>query len=337
MERNTLFLSVLFLLFINNFLVCLCNEEASWTFYNTRDIFSNNRTLTEASSPSNVEMAPTSTPVPPSTVSPSTVPPSTEEPRPITKPCDLIISNISNLVSNFYRCSIDRARPYRFCTKCVQDYKDAIDLYNRIDKSSESKNSTVFQNCKNLLMKSDYAPLIPSVFQNIQTLWDSSYCSNCYNKDQKIELNNKTVEFIDSFKRMVTCVKNVTRTQGEKKMCSVCCENYKNLNSNFRDIEDYSSPSICMDVMDMMNYTRLLWGQECGGNKTVHNNLEVTIGASISVVGITIIFYVCVYLIGRGTLFNFCKYKPLSNNSSIYRSINDIPGINTPSASSQRS
>ncbi|CAI9717297.1 Hypothetical predicted protein [Octopus vulgaris] len=112
---------------------------------------------------------------------------------------------------------IERARPYRFCTECLQDYKAAIDLYS--DIASASKNSTLVI-CKNLLMKSDYAPLIPSVFQDIETLWSSAYCSSCYSvTEDKVELNNKTVKFIDSYKEMIACFENNTLNQATTTPC----------------------------------------------------------------------------------------------------------------------
>ncbi|XP_036356312.1 osteopetrosis-associated transmembrane protein 1 isoform X2 [Octopus sinensis] len=326
MERNLNFITVIFLLILNNFLLSSCNEGTSWTSYHTQNHLPNNDTLAELSQTNSSTVTATTS------EATTRLETTTIEPVPIKKPCEAIIGNISNVVSKFYRCSIERARPYRFCTECLQDYKAAIDLYS--DIASASKNSTLVI-CKNLLMKSDYAPLIPSVFQDIETLWSSAYCSSCYSvTEDKVELNNKTVKFIDSYKEMIACFENNTLNQ--MNICQACIESYKKLNSDFRTIEDYSSPSICMDVMDMMNYTRLLWSQDCP-TKNRQDNTVLTVSVSVSLIIITVIYYVCMYLIGKGKLFNFCHYNSLSNNSnSLYRSISDIPGINTPSASSQR-
>ncbi|XP_052834417.1 osteopetrosis-associated transmembrane protein 1 isoform X2 [Octopus bimaculoides] len=314
MEQNLNFVTVIFLLILNNFLLSSCNEDTSWTSYHTQNSLPNNDTLTELSQTN-------SSTVPTTSEATTRLETTTIVPEPIKKPCESIIGNISNVVSKFYRCSIERARPYRFCTKCLQDYIAAIDLYS--DIASASKNSTLVI-CKNLLIKSDYAPLIPSVFQDIKTLWSSAYCSSCYSVfDDKTELNNKTVKFIDSYKEMIGCIENNTYSQ--MNICQACIANYKKLNSDFRTIEDYSSPSICMDVMDMMNYTRLLWSQDCP-TKNRQSNTVLTVSVSVSLIIITIIYYVCMYLIGKGKLFNFCYYNSLSNNSNnLYRSISDIP------------
>jgi len=53
----------------------------------------------------------------------------------VIKPaCKAYVDEFSNSSSQFIKCSIDNARPFRFCEKCVMYYKKTIEVYKEITK-----------------------------------------------------------------------------------------------------------------------------------------------------------------------------------------------------------
>lgn len=53
---------------------------------------------------------------------------------PVYPNCQAFISEFSKCSSEFIRCSVDNARPFRFCEQCVVHFKKADTVYNDINQ-----------------------------------------------------------------------------------------------------------------------------------------------------------------------------------------------------------
>lgn len=145
MEQNLNFVTLVFFFILNNFLLSPCNGDTSWISYHTRTPLPNNGILAKLSQTNSSTVTTTTTTTTTSTSEATTRLETTKiVPVPIKKPCESIIGNISNVVLKFYRCSIERARPYRFCTECLPDYAAAIGLYSDIASAVSYSSSIAF-------------------------------------------------------------------------------------------------------------------------------------------------------------------------------------------------
>lgn len=55
----------------------------------------------------------------------------------ITEACKAFVNQFSNSSSAFVKCSVDNARPFRFCEQCVVHYAKAMKVYSDLTKASE--------------------------------------------------------------------------------------------------------------------------------------------------------------------------------------------------------
>lgn len=60
----------------------------------------------------------------------------TYSPFPIYDNCNAYLMEFGYYSSKFIKCTIEKARPFRFCEECVQYYKKTITLYKDIQEAS---------------------------------------------------------------------------------------------------------------------------------------------------------------------------------------------------------
>lgn len=230
--------------------------------------------------------------------------------------CESFVREFGERSSRFIKCSVICARPFRFCEGCVVHYMKAKTVFKDIVQDDEKQG-----NCRRELLNSDRVQVISSIDRDIENIWKTADCERCFSSVTEDEngtvtatLTSETVEFLDAYQNFNNCVP-ANRTHNQT-VCDICEPYYTKMNNLFNEfLNDPESPQhVCMDIVDMMNYTRLLWGRtlDC-------RNVHYSFGSVIPVAGafllIPIIFYISLGVYGTKKIRKIMKQKRLPYNS----------------------
>lgn len=247
--------------------------------------------------------------------------------EPIYNICTAYLKEFGKTTAKFIQCSIEKARPFRFCEMCVVEYKRSMTIFENILQDDATKSG-----CKDILLKADRIQVLDQVYNNIKNIWAQAYCDECFEPDSIQEFDNGTVtfhfsemakEFNIMFNNVTKCINKHTNTSLHDllqehmngSVCVECLDVYKALNSKFKEAMVISKEEVCMDLVDMMNYTRITWGFTLNCTMSHSTNAGVVIIAVIIAVG-TISFYVVTGLRGRRMEKKIMKQKRMSSRSA---------------------
>ncbi|XP_046361898.2 osteopetrosis-associated transmembrane protein 1-like [Haliotis rufescens] len=222
----------------------------------------------------------------------------------IVQTCKAFLEHFAKESSLFTRCLVENARPFRFCETCVTYYERASTVYTDL---------TTDANCVKELLTADRVQVLTLVYQNMNNVWTTAYCPQCFasvteesvNATVNSTLAESTLEFFDLFNNMTHCMNNTMQDidpesikHGNSSFCVKCQTQYRSLNDKYTAIMDETKSQICMDVVDMMNYTRLMWSE---GYHCSHRNGELAPVLVITgvICALPVIFYVCNRLTGQ--------------------------------------
>lgn len=76
---------------------------------------------------------------------------------------------------NFTRCSILHARPVKLCRKCVNDYVQFFDTYQKL-LHTEVNGTT----CKFMYLSHDRFEVVLSYYNSIDAIWDKGNCNGWF-------------------------------------------------------------------------------------------------------------------------------------------------------------
>ncbi|XP_045196308.2 osteopetrosis-associated transmembrane protein 1-like isoform X2 [Mercenaria mercenaria] len=140
--------------------------------------------------------------------------------------CKAFIQEFGLRSSRFIKCSVDNARPFRFCEGCVVHYRRSKTVYNDIVENDET-----LDNCRKELLNSDRVQVITSVQRDIDKIWENADCKECFssisedtNGTVHYTLTKRTVQFLTVYRNFTHCIPsnmNYTRlTWGEQLKCT---------------------------------------------------------------------------------------------------------------------
>ncbi|KAH3735646.1 osteopetrosis-associated transmembrane protein 1-like [Dreissena polymorpha] len=197
--------------------------------------------------------------------------------------CMSYVADFGDDASMFIKCSVSNARPFRFCENCYCHYVKASNVYERLVKDDF---------CNNQLLIADKVQIIHTINRSMDRIWQDADCDKCFaylredNGTVHSALTSETREFLDLYRNFTTCI-NETELSANQTVCDTCRPYYRKMNEKFDNLlNDRKDPEhVCMDIVDMMNYTRITWGEEL--NCTIsHKNLGA-IWAAVVVLGLT--------------------------------------------------
>lgn len=231
--------------------------------------------------------------------------------------CDAFIFEFSKQASRFIECSIDNARPFRFCEGCVVHYEKAKTVYNDIKQVDKKMDI-----CKKSLLDSDRVQVINSVYSDFEDIWNSADCNRCFvsnsiteteNGTVKFTLRETTIAFHDLYNNFTHCIGNISAIKPNNTKCKDCATYYNQMNTMFdKLLNDKDSPQhVCMDIVDMMNYTRLLWGDTLNCTK-FRKEYGSVISIGIVLLLIPPLFYICMKVYGTKKEKEIIRQKRLS-------------------------
>ncbi|KAK7497229.1 hypothetical protein BaRGS_00011523 [Batillaria attramentaria] len=184
-----------------------------------------------------------------------------------TDSCKAILVHYADQASNFTKCLLSHARPFRLCEKCIEHYTRATNLYN--DLLSDSK-------CSSVLLLADRMQVMSSTYKSFVSLWEGADCGKCFDNVEEnattgvvtFSFTAETMEFQLKHKNMSACVNDTSGwdllDQDNATQCTECRDIYRQLNRQFENMRSKSHGHVCMDLVDMMNYTRLMWSTKFG-------------------------------------------------------------------------
>ncbi|XP_062586346.1 osteopetrosis-associated transmembrane protein 1-like [Saccostrea cucullata] len=243
----------------------------------------------------------------------------------VTDKCCAYLNDFADNASNFIRCSVERARPLRFCEKCVDSFATVTSIYNDIEKNVGG--------CHVFLLDADRVQAILQIHTMIKALWDASDCNNCFtsgsidveqNGTVTYKYNTDTMDFMGKYDNFTECVDRYTNgtypdfTSINYTVCHACLQMYQGLNDHYADMRKRYNGKICMDLVDMMNYTRLMWGDARDLNCTNHDRDDMPVLlTSIILLTIPFLFYGATCICGERKKLKIMTQKRLKNPISV--------------------
>nr|ACF75495.1 osteopetrosis associated transmembrane protein [Adineta vaga] len=225
---------------------------------------------------------------------------------PIQNPCLAILDRLSYMSSDFLNCAVSRARPFKLCEGCVDNYARLQDLIGLLEQTYSDLDRKI--TCKQFLESYDSIQIVAQLIAFVQNIWSSSFCDNCitgYNDTNgtiHYSLTDSTTSFFRKKVAFDYCIFNATgrivpiipidlNVTLNTNVCTVCLTSYNDINDLFLQLTQENKGGVCMDIVDTMNYTRLLWSKiyECRRHDP---DYMAVMGLSFFIPTIVLVFYV---------------------------------------------
>ncbi|XKL64731.1 hypothetical protein PGB90_004817 [Kerria lacca] len=172
--------------------------------------------------------------------------------------CDSILKQYAEQTSNFTKCFIENARPITVCVNCATFYEKVRKSYENISKLRNDAGEM----CKMKLIDVDRLEVIEGSFEYVINQWKKASCDKCF-LNESTKLNNKTIVMYRRYRKITRCINHVNDTShSNKEICKQCLNDYVNLNTIYDTEGSYNE--FCMDIVDMMNTTRIKWSVNIG-------------------------------------------------------------------------
>ncbi|XP_060065125.1 osteopetrosis-associated transmembrane protein 1-like [Ylistrum balloti] len=215
-------------------------------------------------------------------------------PYPVYDNCIAYLEEFGIHASKFIKCIIEKARPFRFCEECVVYYKHTMESYSDIVKDGKDRDG-----CKSLLLNADRVQVLNEIYNNIRQIWDEANCKGCFssvsidgNGTVIYQYSKDTTEFMGKYKTVSRCLRHYqSNGNSNDSVCEVCRGNYTDLNTFYKKVRSAKNDLVCMDLVDMMNYTRLMWGQQLHCSRHSPDDAIVVIIAFL-LLTLPVLFYV---------------------------------------------
>ncbi|KAK7108457.1 osteopetrosis-associated transmembrane protein 1-like isoform X2 [Littorina saxatilis] len=247
----------------------------------------------------------------------------------VTDPCDSILHHFALAGGNFTKCLLDHARPFRMCEKCVTDYTRFVHLYDDLQGD---------ERCSHVLLLADRVQVVTSTYRNFKTTWASAFCDKCYDfidvnsTSGKVSFNftadvrmlqemqtNVTDCFLDNAKCFIPANdtgKNISS------VCTVCRSVYQEMNKKYVELKTKNGGHMCMDLVDMMNYTRLMWSNRFQCSRPMPSSVSVIIICVVACLAV-FSFYASMPFLANIRKPNIFKAKRIDAAHSHYGAIRE--------------
>ncbi|CAF1600889.1 unnamed protein product [Adineta ricciae] len=249
---------------------------------------------------------------------------------PVQNPCLAILDRLSDMSSAFLNCAVSRARPFKLCEGCVDNYARLQDLIGLLENTYSDVDKKI--TCKQFLEGYDSIQVVAQLIAFVQNIWSSSFCDSCitgYNDTNgtiHYSLTDSTTEFIQKKIMFDACIFNATgrivpiipidlNVTLNTNVCTICLASYNDINDFFLQLTHGNQPGVCMDIVDTMNYTRLLWSKiyEC---KRHDPDYMAVFGISFFIPTIVLVFYVSALFKGERQQKKLSRQKRLPVHST---------------------
>ncbi|KAF5294162.1 hypothetical protein FQR65_LT10873 [Abscondita terminalis] len=204
----------------------------------------------------------------------------------INSSCTLLKDNLAASISSFTSCAVSYSRPILFCEKCVNIFIGLENDYKNLSVSKDEDGP-----CIDDYVHLDKLEIVQTLYDNSLNLWNNAKCYECFanvNGSLTNTSSEETIKFNNIFTNLTVCL---NRTDvNSSNVCSACFDDYNKLDKYYRSITDENEKiGVCMDIVDVMNGTRLYWSSNCC--KFRHKDETIFIISTILVTSATLLFY----------------------------------------------
>lgn len=254
----------------------------------------------------------------------------TKPPTPIEASCLSYYSYLARLGSLFTQCVVSYSRPFRVCENCLSYYMKISEAKRLIRNDVDLYAKSLYKKglkCKNIVEATDRVQTIVKIFNTIEDIWSDANCNDCFattynhNGTFNYTIKKKYDEFFGMHENLEMCIFKFTgkpinmdplfETYSPNcTLCNSCRYEYVNMTKHFKKLGH--EKDVCMDVVDLFNYTRITWSKGYKCNYRDIDELRVVLISSFTILA-TILFYVSIPVIHK-------KEKQLFQNKSRNRS-----------------
>lgn len=248
----------------------------------------------------------------------------TRPPTPIEPSCLSYYSYLAKLGSLFTQCVVSFSRPFRVCENCLKYYMQIQDAKDLIKNDVDVYATSLYKKglkCQDIVDATDKVQTIVKIFTTIDTIWTAANCEDCfsstYNRNATFNYTVKRGydEFYAKHESLEFCIFNYTHNpisldpifESYKEnctLCNTCKDHYVNLTEHYNSLGH--EKTLCMDVVDLFNYTRITWSKGYKCNYRDIDELPVVIISSTAILA-SILFYVSVRVCSKKKNHKFMK------------------------------
>ncbi|KAJ1528612.1 hypothetical protein ONE63_007011 [Megalurothrips usitatus] len=203
--------------------------------------------------------------------------------------CTVLLESYADASASFTFCAVNHARPIRICEKCVTLYHDVYEAHYNIVQVEDGKGN---KKCKEQLMNLDRLEVIEDGYNYIEGLWDRASCKSCFESKNSTMLTNNTINFMNMLNVTHECFNEhkVDDDKYDKTVCKDCETKYCDMNK-FYDSLKTEQDNLCMDVVDSMNITRMMWNDKLHCKDKTRKPDVVFLAVSSTVAALPVLFY----------------------------------------------
>ncbi|KAJ1151950.1 hypothetical protein NDU88_004729 [Pleurodeles waltl] len=217
-----------------------------------------------------------------------------------SEPCCDLLRSLANSSAALTGCLMLSARPLRPCRSCQPEYILLQELMHNLSLALEQENTTEISRCARNLLQCDRMQIVSRLNESFNQIWEDSNCALCLRNEGE-GLRNDSIEFMERFNATMQCFEQnklavapiLSREGNYSKACTNCSKMYKDLTELYTQME--KANTLCIDIEDAMNSTRILWSQIFKCNIPFYDVVPV-IAVSSFILFLPVIFYLSSYL-----------------------------------------
>ncbi|XP_033160366.1 osteopetrosis-associated transmembrane protein 1 [Drosophila mauritiana] len=193
--------------------------------------------------------------------------------------CEKLLDELGDAQSKFIYCATTKSVPVNLCEGCV-------DLYHNLTKDYE--NLIANDTCAKRYLNSDRINIVANTQGILTSLWQKANCENCFRDNYLIVYNVTSTQLQDCLQSASTDL-----------VCFKCKNDYVKLNDFYLSMEKKVGGSVCFDLQDNMNRTRLNWSKtlKCCQREMKLTNFLIAVGVVVLLPIFT--FYITAIVVTR--------------------------------------
>lgn len=260
--------------------------------------------------------------------------------------CLSYYKSLADLSARFFECVANNSRPFHVCQNCLYHYAKFNQIHKLIENDTDLYATTLYKEgltCMNIIEATDRVQVALTISNTVNQLWATSKCDDCFlsynmvNDTINFTLKPLVEEFYRHQQKLEICIYNFTKKassvdplfqnySANSTLCATCKEDYVNLTKHFEKMSNENDENnMCMDVVDLFNYTRIAWskGYKCSYRDIDELNILIICGAFTLA---TVLFYIVSRLMGKEEKKQFVKIhrkKSYTSINSNYSSFNN--------------
>ncbi|XP_012935173.1 osteopetrosis-associated transmembrane protein 1 [Aplysia californica] len=242
---------------------------------------------------------------------------------PVFDMCKAFYNQYMEQTDRLVKCELVYANPFRMCTKCIKEYFSASQTYKDLINQPE------LEACREKYLVADRVQVVPTIQKNIEQMWDDADCKDC---TENVTINSTTMEvsysvptdvleFATLYFNFTNCVDahtvqldDAVGPQDNLTVCQLCLEEYSRLSDHYSSMSDLKKGILCMDVVDMMNYTRHNWSTIFNCSHRTGDQVPVIVVTCLVCVS-PLFFYSIVRVTGKAPQKKHFKQKRLDTST----------------------